>query len=458
MYNFSFLDKNNYIADDLGTINLNYRSLNDWTLSLESSAKNLWAPLVQLFNMRQPDWEFAITRTQQYSARWLDTATTVESYSSSWIKPLSLLLPNIYSSKTDFQALVYTISSWINTYFPVLVKDAAPVYVENQEALVYNYFQSDLTRVENLPLNLYASTTCVVYPGNGWANCTTRYSGTVNCNGGALVCDGQFKTCPVSKPVECQFTNPPYKVKSNTLPPKTITVSRTVKTPVTQYKTVNKKGIFNQILGRKSTVSYTEYITQTITEEVENPVYSAALNNKWSVGIGYIKAKLLFNYTDTREDIAMQCIKFRVKDCKWEYVEPLNKLNNTFIEPTTNGNCTIKIIDIASELKRGYYYVNNNGFITLQIKGIGRAVNDFFEININGISKLIPPGGSTVTFAGFYSRTYVAKLQNLTTNSKHSFTVSIGYVSGTSVVYQAYDQITAKTTIYKKGDTITIFT
>jgi hypothetical protein len=452
MYNFSLLDKNNYIADDLETINLNYRSLSDWTLGMETSAKNLWAPLVQLFSMRQPDWEFAITRTQQYSARWLKTATVVESYSAGWIKPLALMMPNIYRNTVNFETLVYTISGWINDYFPVLPNfNAEPSFVEGQEAFVYNYYHSDNFRIEDLPIDLYASATCLVYPGMGWANCTTRYSGVVDCNGGALVCDGQFKTCPVSKAVDCSYTSPPYIVDSAILTRPLEQNRKTVRVPVTKYRTVT-------INGEDNIIPYTEYESRTVTTSEKNLLYVGSYNEKWSLGIGYIKAKILFNYTDTRENTNLQCIKFKVKNCKWEYDTIIGKNNEKFIEPQTNGNCKIEIVDIGSEKKRGYYYVNNNGFITLKITGVGPAVNHYFEININGISKLIPPGGSTVTFGGFYSRTYVAKIQNLTSRTKHSFTVSIGYNGGTGLVYQAYDRFNSKALVYKKGDTMSIFT
>jgi hypothetical protein len=152
------------------------------------------------------------------------------------------MMPNIYRNTVNFETLVYTISGWINDYFPVLPNfNAEPSFVEGQEAFVYNYYHSDNFRIEDLPIDLYASATCLVYPGMGWANCTTRYSGVVDCNGGALVCDGQFKTCPVSKAVDCSYTSPPYIVDSAILTRPLEQNRKTVRVPVTKYRTVTVK-------------------------------------------------------------------------------------------------------------------------------------------------------------------------------------------------------------------------
>jgi hypothetical protein len=408
MYNFTVINPENYIADDLPSINLNYQKLDQWVSAMALSATNFWEPLSAIYTGNRPKWEKAITTVIQNSAKWEQVSAVVETYSASWLKPLTIIFPNVYDKEVSIPTIVTTIGNWLNEKFPVVIDGEIPYFVEGQQAIVSQYSQENIVEYTKELKELFASTTCSTRDGIGWSNCLTRFKGTVNCGPqGTLYCDGQTKTCPISQEVKCKF-EPPYIATTT--------------------------DIIGQLL--QNTVKVDDNFNFAAPLD-SRPTFGTSPGSGWfrrkanQVAIGAVQANLYLNYKDTREVPIINTFKFRVKDCKWEYANALHGQAVPFeATPKAGNQFDMKLAEAGAESARGYYMINNDGYATIHFLPVGTSQDDLFDINVNGSSYLTNfKTTSVLKFSGLASRTYVIRVTNLTSGLQDVLNLSIGYRS-----------------------------
>lgn len=408
MYNFTILNPENYIAEDLPAINLNYQNLDNWVTSIETSATNFWGPLSGLYVSRKPLWEKAITTVIQNSAKWDMASTVVEAYSASWLKPMSIIFPNVYNSAINTSSIITTIENWLNEKYPVLIQGEIPYFVEGQTMYVSQYSQEEVVQYKRELKQLFASTTCSTKDGIGWSNCLTKYKGTVNCGpAGTLYCDGQTKTCPTASDVKCEFQEPYIATTTD---------------------------IIGHLLQNRLEVDDNFHFKAPVDSR---PTFGLKEGGGWfrrrakQVAIGAVQANLYINYKDTRELPVINTFKYIVKDCKWTYAKAIHGAPIQLGNPdVSNNQFDLQLVESGAETGRGYYMVNSDGFATLKFIPVGKSEGDRYDVNVNGISFMTNPYGETVLkFTGLTSRTYVVRITNLVSGLEDTINLSIGYRS-----------------------------
>jgi hypothetical protein len=275
------VSKTDFIGDSLQLMNQNYANLDKWVYNIKLSAENLWQPLFDLFLYNQDGWDNALTLAKQNSATWISFASTVETNSAKWLKPLTIFYPGIYNSKTSKPAaVVEEIGNWLNNHFPVTNPTSTiPLYAENQEAIVTNFSFTEEIISKRITQTDY--TTCNTSAAIAYAQCTTGASGIGYCSNGDVTCNFTLN-CPQTETVYCRFDFP-YENMSD---PETISVAG----PVYQEE---QGPPWNGVMIAKQNPATT--------------ITAGALR-----GEGRIQMKLYIDYTNRRENTALNSLRFRI--------------------------------------------------------------------------------------------------------------------------------------------------
>jgi hypothetical protein len=336
MRNLTLIQPEWNIADSLKIINANYEILDEWTQAISLSASNYWQPLSDLYNFRKNEWNQSISLVTQNSAAWIDMSTLVESNSAKWVKPLVIYYPGLFSAEQNQGAssILSSVSEWLNKNYPVTTEyREKPFYIQDQTAIVYNYFYYNEKNI-SVREHLLDQTLCSTEDGYIKVTCATNYIGYVFCSNGDFQCTGRSSYCMKEQDVECYYNGRPigpYNIfdgfieKSVPQPP---IVSTDPDTGDTKITAVPDKII--SISGEDSQYAYST-----------------------------IEAYINVSYTDRRESTTINAIKFKVKDCKWVYDGLIGPVKTNIA--TTNlqrdsllYNAPAKPI-IAPELYSGHY-------------------------------------------------------------------------------------------------------
>jgi hypothetical protein len=324
-YTFKRLLSSETIGDSLSAVNNNYYNLDVWTNAMITSATTMWEPLIDYYNYYKSDWNQIITLTRANSAKWLSMVTTVEANSARWIEPISIYYPGFFPEPFTSEEVV-TVTNFLKEAFPLYpgkgdypgvygqrlnlpsnaivtadfidtdednkddryqrfpgddgtkVFTAAPVYVENQTAIVYSlaYTQS----LSAIAINSFLTdfTICATNPRRVCVTCYNYYSGGGPCGWGNVNCASYSNSCSQCKDVECFYNNPPYEP-----------IAAGAGNYVPLGPTVGAGGA---------------------------PV---DVNSSWKFGRSKIEANVSMNYSERREAINIIAIVYRVKNCQWTF-------------------------------------------------------------------------------------------------------------------------------------------
>jgi hypothetical protein len=291
MYNLSPIDSPSYIGNSLPLINLNYEHLDQWTVAVQASARDMWQPLVDLYTFHEAEWNNGLTIAQNNSAKWISYSTTVENLSASWLSPLTLFYPYIFSDSTNSSTVKDIILSWLNQNFPVSSAFRNfPFYIENQKAIVYNYSHHVATPI-NEYLILTDSTSCGTNNSVVHVTCRTELHGVAFCSNGDQGCDGYAMECGHVENLKCYYpTGGPYVIGQGW---------QTVFTYKDPIRIVDGDG------------------NVTIIDQDPDVVNYWGAND--TSALSYIKAHLTLKFSDTYESRIINTLKFKVQDCKWVY-------------------------------------------------------------------------------------------------------------------------------------------
>lgn len=256
-YTFKPLLSSETIGDSLSAVNNNYYNLDVWTNSIITSAVMMWEPLIDYYNFYKSDWNQIVTLTRNNSAKWISMVTTVEANSAKWIEPITIFYPNFFPDPFTSENVV-TVTEFLKNAFPIypgggdypgvygqrlnlppgtiVTQDfidsdgdgiddrvqrfpgddgtkqfsAAPVYVENQLAVVYAMPFTQSLNAINIETYLTDFTICVTNPRRVCVTCWNYYSGGGPCGWGYVNCPRYSNSCSQCKDVQCWYNNPPY--------------------------------------------------------------------------------------------------------------------------------------------------------------------------------------------------------------------------------------------------------
>jgi len=284
------VSKTDFIGDSLQLMNQNYANLDKWVYNIKLSAESLWQPLFDLFLYNQDGWDNALTLAKQNSATWISFASTVETNSAKWLKPLTIFYPGIYNSKTSKPAaVVEEIGNWLNNHFPVTNPTSTiPLYAENQEAIITNF--SFTEEIISKQISKTDPTTCRTGTAIAYAQCATYGSGIGYCSNGDLNCNGLILKCPQTKTVYCQFDFPYENISD----PETLSVDGAV-----YYEEKEGPPWTGEMIAKQTPASV---------------ITASALQ-----GEGRIQMKLYIDYTNRRENTALNSLRFKVSNCAWVF-------------------------------------------------------------------------------------------------------------------------------------------
>lgn len=276
-FEFNYIQPSLAIGDSISAINLNYSNLDEWTSNIALSAELYWKPMLAVYSQLKNNWKEGLSLLQQYSANWISVKSTVESCSAKWLEPLTLIYPDFFTRNQVISNADYvknTLTTWLNQKFPVLVeRNERPFYIENQEAIVHYFLQfSDKEIVENHLLR--ASTKCLTQDQNMIVKCVEALDGIAFCSNGDMNCAGHTLESVGKEYIECYF---------------------------------------NGVSG-----------AQPLSGENPTGPYVNVVNAVNSSAEGAIQSNLTVVFNDIRESSSLNGIKFKVKNCQWEFVELLS--------------------------------------------------------------------------------------------------------------------------------------
>jgi hypothetical protein len=196
------------IPESLPTINNNYSTLHLWISAIEQEYEGKWQPIIDYYNRYMIQLQNSLTLAQSYSANWDSFQTTVETNSSKWLQPFTIVYPTLIQDNIT-QDDVDAIKNWLDQYFPIRNSNGSLNYVENQKFIVscylYTYNTGNEIDILDQP---YSYAICTTNSGTIYAHCQIKYSGgNVHCNQSTYSCNLTFDFYP-SKHVDCWFTSP----------------------------------------------------------------------------------------------------------------------------------------------------------------------------------------------------------------------------------------------------------
>jgi hypothetical protein len=314
------------IGNSLSSVNINYYNLELDTFTVKTSADKLWTPMLEYYLTFNKFLKDTTSIVQRNSSLLISTATTVESNSSGWIKPITIFYPSLFPSNYPTNSIVETISSWVESYFPVInptkyviddttgntieIPPTKTNYVENQMAIIYAHtWQYGTSISENQFILDY--TLCTTADKTICSYCTDRYYGYVYCSNGNFNCGGQAFSCQKCQTLSCYYKTPPYNLY---VPPITYTwktedhystIPTVVNNPI-----LNKKGILFKYI-KKVVQRVVKWTTRTLVPSTPTP------SNKNSYG--GITANIEMTFQDRNELDTITAVVFKVKNCKWVF-------------------------------------------------------------------------------------------------------------------------------------------
>jgi len=211
MSTYLIIDPSSTIGDSLTSVNINYSSLETDFFVEKLSSDNFWSVMSNYYLNFAPFIKSAVTTSQNNSAIFLSSSTTVETNSAGWIKPITIFYPSLFPSSTQPSTILSTLSTWVNIYFPSVDSlTNTPNYVENQMAVIYAHtWQYGLVINENQYIK--DSTTCITSDKNICAYCIDRYYGGEFCGTNSWAdCGGRDSSCQQCKTLHCYYNSPPY--------------------------------------------------------------------------------------------------------------------------------------------------------------------------------------------------------------------------------------------------------
>lgn len=305
-YTFKALLSSETIGDSLSTVNNNYYNLDVWTHSIITSAATMWEPLIEYYNYYKSDWNQIVTLTRNNSAKWLSMVSTVEANSAKWIEPITIYYPGFFPDPFTPDDVV-TVTNFLKQAFPIYpgqgdypgvygqrlgldpnaiitadyidtdndrIDDryqrfpgddgtkkftAAPVYVEDQLAVVYSLAYTQTLSAIYVNSLVSDFTICATNPRRVCVTCWNYYSGGGPCGWGHVNCASYSNSCSQCKDVQCWYNDPPYEP------------------------------------------------------------YNSGVVPGYSYARSKIEANVKMEYTERREAINIIGIVYRVKNCSWQF-------------------------------------------------------------------------------------------------------------------------------------------
>jgi hypothetical protein len=212
-YTFYKILTSEVIGNSLSSINLNYYNLNNWVNDVQLNYENKIKPLMDFYNTYINDMESTISLVNELSSSWNDFKTTVQSNSSFWIQPVSIIYPKIFPFPFVDNYLK-VITSWVNEKYPTQNTSAGITnYIENETIIVNVYTYQETVKIDSKE---YKSDVVTCYTNNGTvcADCATYWWGSVNCHQGTFNCNHTVncKNCVGSN---CSYTLPYYNIRGS---------------------------------------------------------------------------------------------------------------------------------------------------------------------------------------------------------------------------------------------------
>lgn len=197
------------IGNTLSSLNSNYETMDVILTNIQTSAINLWLPMMKIYESKKNDWKTAAKEIKNKFPEWEYASTTFEENSAKWLTPIISWYPCILEYKLTQQnpsEVQEKKISWLNTQFPILNKSGSPNYVETQKIIVYslNYSQDIPTKEV---FELFDGTMCTTSDQKVCSYCSKCYhGGGIQCNNGGFTCGG-CSNCSVCETVDCFFDN-----------------------------------------------------------------------------------------------------------------------------------------------------------------------------------------------------------------------------------------------------------
>jgi hypothetical protein len=137
------IDDRSNIGHSLSAISLNFNNLDTTLCNITQSADNLWTPSSEEFLNFFPKWSEMLTVIENNSACWNETYNTVNTLSSFWLKPITLIYP--YPFEKNAINTSDTVESWLNENFPTRVGECFN-FIIGQELYVFTPMYTEINR------------------------------------------------------------------------------------------------------------------------------------------------------------------------------------------------------------------------------------------------------------------------------------------------------------------------
>jgi hypothetical protein len=317
------------IGNSLSSVNINYYNLELATLNLKTSAEKLWNPMLNYYLDVNKFLKETTSICQKNSSILISMATTVESNSAGWTKPITIFYPSLFPDNYPLDTVVATVSSWLISYLPVIdpvkyildettgneipVPPTTTNYIEGQTAIIYAHTWSYGDNIsENQFINDF--TLCSTQDKSICSYCIDRYYGYVYCSNGDFSCNGHSTSCQSCGSLHCYYQNPPYNAY---VPPVSYVWRTDVHTAVVPEVVYVKRlgGFFGRFITKiKKTILKTiRWTTRTLV--AYNPLPSNQLS------YGSISANVEMTFQDRHESETITGLVFKVQNCNWVFSE-----------------------------------------------------------------------------------------------------------------------------------------
>lgn len=107
---------NECIGDSLTAINYNFASLDNAVCEFSHQINTNWNPVLTVFGDLSAKMTEILTIVENNSACWVSTYSTVNTMSSYWLSPLTIIYPYTLAPGDDVD--LTALQQWVNTYFP----------------------------------------------------------------------------------------------------------------------------------------------------------------------------------------------------------------------------------------------------------------------------------------------------------------------------------------------------
>lgn len=353
--NFIEIEKTDNIYNSLTASNENSFYL-DKEIEIIYEKVSIWNELAKFFREFKSILSDSSSFSQAYSALFFDTSTLVESNSSTWLKPITVYYPALFSSDVTQNDILSTITSWVETRYPIFTSDWSEIelqdtyedYTPTTADITYftpnmqkpKYVEGQLLNVnvhrwrygQSILISKYIAdrTLCQTQSRTICMHCTERYYGYVYCSNGDFNCSGHGTSCQICKTIKCSYATPPY------LPQVTI---------LTDVTTQSQPATYNNVSISNTTVSpYISVIATTVGNILDSlkEYYIKKFNSTVTPTLralggaltprlpsnneqmySQISANVDFSFVDRHEYPNILSMQFQVKDCKWNFIKYL---------------------------------------------------------------------------------------------------------------------------------------